>query len=450
MKRLLSVLMIFTMLAMVFTGCGGTNAPAPTDSASASPQASGGSNDGKEVKEIHWLAPGVGSSSWEGLIVPVLEKFYEETGIRVIAEHYSYGDLLDLIEVKLGSGSSDYDVITVDAPLVAAYASRGYLKPMDEYFTEEELAEFTKASVETGTWDGKFYATQFTSSSQLLWYNTKLLEQAGVTIRENGPNNRLTYEEIADLSRQVLDVLDPDGTNGIFGFDFQQVSRVYQMNPLANSMGGLNIGKDGFTLEGVLDSEPWIKSLTWYQDMVNSGLSTRGINADELPNYFYSDKLVFMVGATYIGTNCDAAGMNHYGYTYLPAFEGYEDKVASATGSWGFGINANAKDPDAAAEFIKFLSLGLGNDMWLEIRGDMPARNSVLEKITTDPNSPGYLKMGAYEAMNTAVPRAVTPAFNEYSTIMDTLWEDIRNGADIRSTVDNAIRQMNTAIEAYK
>jgi uncharacterized protein (UPF0147 family) len=80
----------------------------------------------------------------------------------------------------------------------------------------------------------------------------------------------------------------------------------------------------------------------------------------------------------------------------------------------------------------------------------MPARNSVLEKITTDPNSPGYLKMGAYEAMNTAVPRAVTPAFNEYSTIMDTLWEDIRNGADIRSTVDNAIRQMNTAIEAYK
>lgn len=73
----------------------------------------------------------------------------------------------------------------------------------------------------------------------------------------------------------MLDVLDPDGTNGIFGFDFQQVSRVYQMNPLANSMGGLNIGKDGFTLEGVLDSEPWIKSLTWYQDMVNSGLSTR-------------------------------------------------------------------------------------------------------------------------------------------------------------------------------
>ena len=73
----------------------------------------------------------------------------------------------------------------------------------------------------------------------------------------------------------------------------------------------------------------------------------------------------------------------------------------------GIWNKCQCKDPDAAAEFIKFLSLGLGNDMWLEIRGDMPARNSVLEKITTDPNSP-ISEDGVYEAMNTAVPRAVT------------------------------------------
>ncbi len=451
MKRLLSLLIIVAMIAGTLVGCGTAKPSESQNPSTATPTAtSGAGNEPAKPKEIYWLAPGVGEKSWEGLMVPVLEKYYEKTGVKVIGEHYAYKDLMEVIEVKIASGSADYDVITVDSPLVAAYASRGYLLPMSKYYKEAELSELTKASVDAGTWNNEFYSPPLTSSAQVLWYNTDLLKQAGVTIRDNDANNRLTYEEVADLAKEVLKVVNPDGKNGIFGLDFQQVSRVYQMNPLANSRGGLNIGEGGLTLEGVLDSEPWISSLTWYQDMVKSGLATRGIPADELPNYFYSDKLVFMIGASYIGTNCDANGMNHYGYTYLPAFKGFESSVGSATGSWGFGINKASKNPDEAAEFIKFLSLGEGNDMWLQIRGEMPSRNSVLEKIMADESAKGYLKIGAFEAMNTAVTRAVTPAYNEYSTIMDNLWEDIRNGTDVKSSVTNAINQFNTAVKAYK
>ncbi len=451
MKKTLSLLIAAAMIAGSLAGCGTTKPSVSQNSPSATPVASSEApNEPAKPKEIRWLAPGVGEKSWEGLMVPVLEKYQEKTGVKVIGEHYAYNDLMEVIEVKIASGSADYDVITVDAPLVAAYASRGYLLPAANYFTEADLSELTKASVEAGSWENEFYVTPLSSSAQVLWYNTDLLAQAGVTIRDNGPNNRLTYEEIADMAKEVLKVVNPDGKQGIFGLDFHQVSRLYQMNPLANSRGGLNIGEGGMTLEGVLDSEPWISALTWYQDLVKSGLATRGISADELPNYFYSDKLVFMIGASYIGTNCDANGMNHYGYTYLPAFKGYENSVGSATGSWGFGINKASKNPDQAADFMKFLSIGEGNDMWLKIRGEMPARNSALQNIINDNSVAGYLKIGAYEAMNTAVPRALTPAFNEYSTLMDSLWEDVRNGADIKESVANTISQFNTAVQAHK
>ena len=44
------------------------------------------------------------------------------------------------------------------------------------------------------------------------------------------------------------------------------------------------------------------------------------------------------------------------------------------------------------------------------------------------PNASMNMKIAAYEAANTAVPRAVTPVFGEYSTVLDQAWEDVRNG----------------------
>ena len=44
----------------------------------------------------------------------------------------------------------------------------------------------------------------------------------------------------------------------------------------------------------------------------------------------------------------------------------------------------------------------------------------------------------------------MTPVFGEYSTVLDQAWEDVRNGADVKETLDNAIEQFESAIAAYK
>ena len=400
--------------------------------------------------EIVWIAQGVGEDAWEGRSVPILEKFTEETGIKVTGEFYSFGDLFDVIEVKIASGSKDYDVISVDVPMVASYANRGMLAPMDSYFNADELAQFAESTVAAGSWDGVFYAPPMNTSTQCLWINMQMLEDAGITLPESTTESRLTWEAVAEMAKTVKEELDPDGTNGIIGLEFQQVSRVYQMNALPNSMGGLNIGKDGFTVDGVINDEAWVNALTWYQNLTNEGISSRGITADEISNYFYSGKIAFLVGGTWTANSADQRGPENYTYAPCPAFEGFEDKVGTPTGSWHFGINAASEYYDLAAEFIKFVALGEGNDMWLEINGDVPARIEKLDEIIDDADAPGYLKIGAYEAKNTAVPRALTPGFNEYQTIVGNAWEDIRNGSDVKGSLDSAAEQLNSVMEQYK
>ena len=404
----------------------------------------------EEPLKIVWLSQGVGPTSWEGLSKPILERYKEVTGVEVQGEFYSFNNLFEVIEVKIASGSKDYDVISVDVPMVAAYATRGYLSPMDEYFTDEEKAQFIDSAIAAGSWQGTFYAPPQNTSTQCLWYNKDLLEQAGIEMPESSVTDRLTWDEVVDIANKVLDVVNPGRNNGIFGLDWQQVSRVYQMNAIANSMGGANIGEDGFTAEGVINNEAWVNALTWYQGLVNSGVASQGINADEMSNYLASGKMVFLVGGTWTATTLTNLGFTNFGYCAIPAFEGYEDQVGTPTGSWHFGINAASENKDAAADFIKFITLGEGSDMWLKINGDIPSRKSKLDDIINNEESLGYQKIGAYEAANTSVPRALTPGFSEYSTILNATWEDVRNGVDVKTALDDAAKQIETAMEKYK
>lgn len=402
-----------------------------------------------EEQSIVWLSQGVGEDAWEGLTRPILERYYEETGVRVIGEFYSFNDLFEVIEVKIASGSKDYDVISVDVPMVAAYATRGYLSPMDEYYTDEEKAGFISSAVDAGTWDGVFYAPPENTSTQALWYNKDLLAEAGIELRESSVDNRLTYEELEEYARQALAVLDPDGTNGIHGILFQQVSRTYQMCALANSKGEKSIGDDGFQVDGVINTQGWVDAFTWYQNLHNEGLALRGTTADESSDYFKAGKVLFMIGGTWTRSDAESVGMN-YGYAPVPAFEGFEDKVGTATGSWHFGINKPSEKQQLAADFIKWMTLGEGNTMWLEINSDVPSTMSAIEALQSDPEGDPLMAIAAYEAENTSVPRALTPGYPEYSSIMDATFEDIRNGSDVKGSLDNAVEQINGALAKYK
>ena len=391
-----------------------------------------------------------GGGSWDEKLEPIIAKFEEETGAKVNMELYAHSDYLEMLQVKLPSESDDYDVIGVDVPLVASYATKGWIAPMDSYFTDDEKAQFASSALDAGTWDGVFYCPAMNSSSQLLWYNTELLGEAGVEVPESSVENRLTWEQVVDMAKKTLEVVDPDGTKGIGGIAFEQVSRTYQMNQIPNSLGGKNIGDDGYTAQGVINDDAWIEGATWYQNLFKDGVALQGFTADDTGSFFLAGKIVFLIGGTWTDNNCKNEEMDTYGYAPVPAFEGHEDQVGTPTGSWHFGIPVNAKNKDLAAEFIKYMSIGEGNELWLEANGDVPATIAGADKIMNDENAEDYMKIAAYESSNTAVPRALTPGYTEYDTIIQNTWEDIKNGSDVTESLNNAAEKIEGAMEKLK
>lgn len=409
-------------------------------------KAAGDSVDGEVT--IHLMM----SNSQELGVSAAVEAFNKayEGKIKCEADYVAFNDVFETLEVLMSNKSTEYDIFAADGPNVAAYVSRGYLQPLNQWISDDEIKMFTDAMITEGTYKDQFYGAPMGNSSTVLYYNKALLKEAGINIDFDSvtPDNRLTWEQLIDYSKQALDVLDPDHSKGIYGIEFQQVGRVYQMNILPNSLGGAQISEDGLSVDGVIDTQPWMDALNFYQTQVNDGIFTRGISVDDTSSYFQSGKILFYLGTTALPAAFEKNGFEDWGFTYIPCFEGHEDEIRSACGSWTIGMNTYSVKQEAAAEFIKYLTLYDGADVYINASGMVPA----LDRQFTDElkEAKPYMVMAEYEVKNTALVRAITPAFNEYSTAMNALWDNVRNGADVAGAVDDCKAELETAFKEYE
>lgn len=409
-------------------------------------KAAGDSVDGEVT--IHLMM----SNSQELGVSAAVEAFNKayEGKIKCEADYVAFNDVFETLEVLMSNKSTEYDIFAADGPNVAAYVSRGYLQPLNQWISDDEIKMFTDAMITEGTYKDQFYGAPMGNSSTVLYYNKALLKEAGINIDFDSvtPDNRLTWEQLIDYSKQALDVLDPDHSKGIYGIEFQQVGRVYQMNILPNSLGGAQISEDGLSVDGVIDTQPWMDALNFYQTQVNDGIFTRGISADDTSSYFQSGKILFYLGTTALPAAFEKNGFEDWGFTYIPCFEGHEDEIRSACGSWTIGMNTYSVKQEATAEFIKYLTLYDGADVYINASGMVPA----LDRQFTDElkKAKPYMIMAEYEVKNTALVRAITPAFNEYSTAMNALWDNVRNGAEVAGAVDDCKAELETAFKEYE
>lgn len=364
-------------------------------------KAAGDSVDGEVT--IHLMM----SNSQELGVSAAVEAFNKayEGKIKCEADYVAFNDVFETLEVLMSNKSTEYDIFAADGPNVAAYVSRGYLQPLNQWISDDEIKMFTDAMITEGTYKDQFYGAPMGNSSTVLYYNKALLKEAGINIDFDSvtPDNRLTWEQLIDYSKQALDVLDPDHSKGIYGIEFQQVGRVYQMNILPNSLGGAQISEDGLSVDGVIDTQPWMDALNFYQTQVNDGIFTRGISADDTSSYFQSGKILFYLGTTALPAAFEKNGFEDWGFTYIPCFEGHEDEIRSACGSWTIGMNTYSVKQEAAAEFIKYLTLYDGADVYINASGMVPA----LDRQFTDElkEAKPYMVMAEYEVKNTALVR---------------------------------------------
>ena len=132
-------------------------------------------------------------------VMQLVNAFKEETGIDVDIQLVPFGQLFQTIEVRLAAGDGTPDVYIVDGPNTASYAARGYLLPLDEHFSDEEMSAWFDASIEEGSYRGTFYSVPYGTSSAGIFYNKAIFEEYDVPflperwpkLRRDSPKTRM-------------------------------------------------------------------------------------------------------------------------------------------------------------------------------------------------------------------------------------------------------------------
>ena len=202
--------------------------------------------------------------AWAEHMQEVIDAFEAANpGITVEMETYPFRQLFEIIEVRMAGQSSDVDLISVDVPLVASYSVRGFLHPLDAYFTPEEMeGTWVPASVDAGIYNDQFMAAPQNSSTQFLYINRQLFTDAGVepppaiedgaAVDEELVNavveGRWTWEQVVEAAQALTADTNGDGAPDTWGVMFDQVSRPYQILALPESLNQPSVSEDGLQL----------------------------------------------------------------------------------------------------------------------------------------------------------------------------------------------------------
>ena len=149
---------------------------------------------------------------WGGRDRPIVERIVQQFNasqdrywVRAIAMPGSNLDLKFFLSV---AGGDPPDLLNHDDPVVADWAHRGVLTPLDELATEEELARLETwlfpAARELGTYNGRFFALCNGLDIRALYCNETLLAEHGLSLPRS----------IADLDRIAETIAPSSGAPG--------------------------------------------------------------------------------------------------------------------------------------------------------------------------------------------------------------------------------------------
>lgn len=366
--------------------------------------------------------------------------------IKVQVERVPFRELFRRIAISVAS-ADPADVLYADGPLVASYAFHGVIQPLDKWFTKAEKDLFVPASLEEGSFQGKFYAAPERQSAVAIFYNTKMMADAGIrpprTLKD-----AWTWPDALEVARKLTKDLNGDGVPDIWGLTWERFKNLmYAVSPIHRSNGAkgsptwLGIAPNGRTVSGALDSAETIEALQFFQDMHTRWKVTPQVETPDMwengrsAMVVFTDSMFGKLARLY-------PDFQDYGVTPMPYFKtGF-----THTGSLHFAIAAKSRNPNEAALLVKFMSLE-GAKMSFDGIQQLPAVRrlySILPQYMSYPQN-----IFNKELLEWGVPRPKTVAFREYEEILSQALRDISLGANVRDRMRLVVERINTELAKY-
>ncbi|WHM38988.1 extracellular solute-binding protein [Streptomyces sp. BPTC-684] len=332
MRRGIAATALVATLALAATACG------DSDSGDSGEKKSSGELSGT----VTWWD--TSNDTEKATFKKIAEDFHaQHPKVTVKYVNVPYGDAQNKIKNAFSSGSDAPDVIRADVGWVADFASLGYLDKVPDAKAKEVDSAFLKQAAASGRYDGQMYAVPQVIDTLGLFYNKKMLKDAGVE----------PPKSLEEVKTAAAAIKSKTGNTGMYlrGDDS------FWFLPFIYGEGGDLV--DAKNKKVTVDGPAGVKAFKAARDLVTSGAAitnaTDGWN--NMETAFKSGKVAMMVNGPWSVADVYAGDAfkdkSNLGVAVVPAGSAGQ---GAPQGGHDLAVYAGSKNRDASHAFVDYLT----------------------------------------------------------------------------------------------
>ena len=390
------------------------------------------------------LVLSIGSRGYGAVVGPAIESF-EAANPDIKVEWLKISDVPSesrkLYVTNLMARSSTPDVFTVDVIWPGEFAQRGWISPIGDEFSADELATFNSSFKEAATVDGKLYGVPLYVDGTQFFYRTDLLEKYNIDVPK-------TWEEVIAASTTIL---EGENNPDLVGFVsmWAKIEGLF-MNWLSFTYGnGATFFDENGKVsvnspEAIAATQTMVDMLYKHKIVPESILNMR---PDDARTLFQQGRSVFMMVQDFVYAPLsadDSPVKGKFDFTRNPYFAAHPDAPATAMGGYLIAVNANTEHREAAVKLIKHM---VSYDLQLSAAvnaSKSPGRMDVYDDSARKDNEV-LQKFGKAYAAGVVRPSARTG--NLYPKVSDAMQIAITSALHQSKTVEEALNDAQATIE---
>ncbi len=410
MKKLLAIMSAFLI---VLAGCGSSssaNTEIVTEITEPVEIEFWHAMTGPSEEVLNEIVDGYNNSQDMVTVTAVNQGSYDDLNTKIM----SAGNADSLPTLAQGYPNSIYE-----------YINNGWVSDLNPYLEvnafDMDISNFIPAYVEevTGT-EGETWAIPFNKSTEVLFYNQEMLDEAGVEVPT-------TFDEALEASQKIYE------TTGKPGLGFDSLNNLFA-TILYNS------GTTTWQTDGTFDfnNATMVEDITKLQDAIEAGyMRTAGEDGFMSGPFANQDVAMYIgssAGAQYVKSGVD--GKFDWSVASYPA----KSVIQQGTSIAVFNT-ATPEEQAAAVDFLQYLTNDESMNTWTQATGYLPATTSSLEsseyQAFMENDAAASAAAAQVENMELLVP--VFGGSQEiYSVnVTDTMKSILEGGEDVQTALDD-------------
>jgi len=345
------------------------------------------------------------------MITAELDREFEElTGAKIEAESTSWPDLLPKYTTTFAAESDAFDIAMIGETHAGIIGEAGWYVPLNDLIAPEDLEDVIPSYTGMFTWEGDLIAMPYMGMPYMLFYNSKVLSEAGLEVAE-------TWEELANQSKQLQDAGAVD-----YGITWPLLSG----DDMSSETWGvvmMSLGGQWFDENGnpAFNSEIGLEAMELIIDSIykNKWASPSSVEVEKLESLknLLNGRDAYNVNWSFMfpmALDPEQSAIADYA-KMAPIPSVPEAKHSSWIGGAALGINPFISDErkEAALEYVKFIT-GKANALKLVAKGWLPMWKSVYDNPEAVELNPNILVLKKQLEKTELRPVAVWyPEFNE-------------------------------------